>query len=56
MRRYSLILVFIFTAAFCSTAYSQDSDSLKTARVKYISKDLSINTDKAQEVILIMDE
>ena len=56
MKKFSLAVFAIFTILLSNTAYSQHTDSLKQARIKYISKDLSVTYKKAEAVISIMDQ
>lgn len=50
------ILFFIGAALFSTQAYSQQPDSLKKAKVKYLSKTLSVSESKAQQVASILDQ
>ena len=56
MKKLSLTFLSILTILLCNNAYSQQADSLKQAKIKYISKDLSVTDSKAEEVVLIMDQ
>jgi len=56
MKKTHVLLVSILIAnIFINQAYCQDSDSVKQAKVKYISKDLAINETQAEKVVTIMD-
>jgi len=54
-KKRALIVLILVTTFFINQAYSQDSDSIKQAKVKYISKDLTIDETQAEKVVTIMD-
>lgn len=56
MKRFSLAFLVIAATLFGTHAYSQQADSLKQARIKYISKDLTVTDSTAEKVIVILDQ
>lgn len=56
MKKFSLAVFTILTILLSNNVYSQHTDSLKQAKIKYISKDLSVTDKKAEAVVLIMDQ
>jgi hypothetical protein len=56
MKKLSLTLLIITGALFYQKAQAQQTDSLKQVRVNWLSKELSITKEKAQQISLIMDQ
>jgi hypothetical protein len=50
------LLIFIFMIIANSYAFSQLTDSLQQAKIKYTSKKLAVNSSTAQQVVLIIDD
>jgi hypothetical protein len=53
--KVSLPILFVSVFLFASNAKAQQTDSLRQAKVKYLSSDLGVTEEKAKEVILIME-
>ncbi len=56
MKNYTFAIMLLVSTVFAKQAYSQETDSLKQVRIKYIGKDLAITDQKAQQVVLILDQ
>ena len=56
MKKLTITLLISTAAFFSQKAHAQQADSLKQVRVNWLSKELSITQEKAQQVASIMDQ
>ncbi len=56
MKKLTSAILIIAAALFIQKAHGQQADSLKQARIKYMSKDLAVTETKAQQIVFILDE
>lgn len=56
MKKFYLLSLVILITLLTNHAYSQQTDSLKQAHIKYISKNLAISESIAQQVVSILDQ
>lgn len=55
MKNYKIVLIAL--VIFYSTkGYAQEVDSVKQAKIKYISKDLGLNMSNSEKVVAVMDD